>query len=86
MRQLAATHEAIEMITLVPHPPFPLSPSCFSLPGVGFVTPEMIAEHFGAPGDDILVVVCGPPGMCKAMCGHLDALGFERGVNYYSYL
>merc|ERR1711991_460591 len=46
--------------------------------GVGFVTPEMIAEHFGAPGDDILVVVCGPPGMCKAMCGHLDALGFER--------
>ena len=36
------------------------------------------------PGDDQLVVMCGPPIFEKMMCGKLDKLGFPR-KNYFSY-
>ncbi|KAI7735235.1 hypothetical protein M8C21_028366, partial [Ambrosia artemisiifolia] len=44
--------------------------------GVGFVTKEMIAEHFPAPAFDIKILRCGPPPMNKAMAAHLEALGY----------
>ena len=41
---------------------------------VGFVTPELLkgAMPPTAAGDDVLVLVCGPPGMMKAVSGDKD--------------
>jgi len=57
--------------------------------GVGFVSKEMIEEHFPEPAFDIKkkgefskkpmnlqILRCGPPAMNKAMAGHLEALGY----------
>eukprot|EP00752_Nemacystus_decipiens_P004835 g4399.t1 len=34
----------------------------------GFITKEMVAEHMPAPGDDTLILMCGPPPMLKFAC------------------
>lgn len=44
----------------------------------GFVSKEMIQETFPAAASDIKVLLCGPPPMIKAMCGHLEELGYEK--------
>jgi cytochrome-b5 reductase len=48
--------------------------------GSGFITPEMISTHFPAPAEDVLICLCGPPPMIKAMKGHLDALGYTKDM------
>jgi cytochrome-b5 reductase len=45
---------------------------------VGFVTPELLKEHMPPPGDDSLVLVCGPPGMMVAVSGS-KAKDFSQG-------
>jgi len=43
----------------------------------GFVTKEMIQAHLAAPGDDCLILMCGPPPMIKYACKpNLQALGY----------
>jgi cytochrome-b5 reductase len=37
--------------------------------GVGYLTKDMVAAHMPAPAANNLVMVCGPPGMMKAVCG-----------------
>lgn len=37
--------------------------------GVGYVTAEMLKEHLPGPSNEHIVLVCGPPGMMKAMSG-----------------
>ncbi|KAK2020447.1 oxidoreductase NAD-binding domain-containing protein, partial [Colletotrichum zoysiae] len=46
--------------------------------GVGYVTREMMAERFPAPGDGARVMLCGPPGMVAAAKKSLADLGFEK--------
>ncbi|KAF9877432.1 hypothetical protein CkaCkLH20_05132 [Colletotrichum karsti] len=46
--------------------------------GVGYVTQEMMAERFPAPGPDSKVMLCGPPGMVNAAKKSLANLGFEK--------
>jgi cytochrome-b5 reductase len=45
--------------------------------GVGFVTAEMLREQFGEASSDVLVMMCGPPPMNKAVKGHLTSLGYK---------
>jgi len=37
--------------------------------GVGYVTADMLRARMPPPGNDSLVLVCGPPGMMKAISG-----------------
>ncbi|OBR13462.1 Oxidoreductase NAD-binding domain-containing protein [Colletotrichum higginsianum IMI 349063] len=46
--------------------------------GVGYVTQEMMAERFPAPGDGSRVMLCGPPGMVAGAKKSLANLGFEK--------
>nr|XP_061812716.1 NADH-cytochrome b5 reductase 2 [Nerophis lumbriciformis] len=44
----------------------------------GFVTSNMIKDHLPAPSADVLVVLCGPPGMIQHAClPNLDKLGYK---------
>jgi len=38
--------------------------------GVGYVTPSLLKDHLPASADENVVLVCGPPGMMKAVCGN----------------
>jgi len=44
--------------------------------GKGFVNQQMISEQMPKPAADTLILVCGPPPMCKAQEGNLKALGY----------
>ncbi|KAH6634724.1 nitrate reductase [Chaetomium sp. MPI-SDFR-AT-0129] len=46
--------------------------------GVGYVTKEVLRERLPAPGEDVQVMVCGPPGMVEAAKRGLVELGFEK--------
>ena len=35
--------------------------------GVGFITEAVLRETMPPPGDGVKLVLCGPPGMCKAL-------------------
>jgi len=35
--------------------------------GVGFITEEAIKTYLPPPGEGVKIVLCGPPGMCKAL-------------------
>ena len=35
----------------------------------GLITRELINEHIPAPADDVVIFVCGPPGMYESLCG-----------------
>lgn len=49
----------------------------------GFVNSEMIENHFPPPGDDTLVLMCGPPGMIKYACTpNLDNLGYTKSLRF----
>ncbi|XP_077452922.1 NADH-cytochrome b5 reductase 2 [Stigmatopora argus] len=44
----------------------------------GFVTSTMIKDHLPAPSSNVLVVLCGPPGMIQHAClPNLDKLGYK---------
>eukprot|EP00741_Cyanophora_paradoxa_P008888 tig00001408_g8604.t1 len=45
--------------------------------GVGFVSEQIIREKSPAPADDVLVLLCGPLPMNKAMKAHLEAIGHK---------
>lgn len=45
----------------------------------GFITQDMIKECLPAPGDDTLVLMCGPPPMIEFACKkNLEALGYSK--------
>lgn len=46
--------------------------------GVGFVSEDMIRDHFGEPTQDKQVLLCGPPPMNKAMKAHLATVGYPE--------
>lgn len=59
----------------------------------GFISAEIVKKHLGAPSDDSLVLVCGPPGFMEAVSGNktpdykqgevsgiLKALGFKENM------
>ncbi|KAK5109864.1 NADH-cytochrome b5 reductase [Meristemomyces frigidus] len=46
--------------------------------GVGFVTADMIKEHFPAPAQDIKILICGPPPMVSAMKKATESLGYDK--------
>jgi len=51
----------------------------------GFITKEMIAAQLPPPGEQTLVLMCGPPPMVKFACRqNLDALGYpaERQISF----
>nr|AAC72953.1 unknown [Homo sapiens] len=49
----------------------------------GFVTADMIREHLPAPGDDVLVLLCGPPPMVQLACHpNLDKLGYSQKMRF----
>jgi len=46
---------------------------------VGFVNDEMIHSHLPPPGDDVLILMCGPPPMIQFACNpNLDKLGYSK--------
>jgi cytochrome-b5 reductase len=50
--------------------------------GVGFVSREMIEAHLPKPADDIMILMCGPPMMNKAMVSHLEAIGYPESQQF----
>lgn len=50
---------------------------------IGFVNEEMLAKHMPAPGDDTLILMCGPPPMIKFACvPNLEKLGFTENMRF----
>nr|KAG5691404.1 hypothetical protein BaRGS_003776 [Batillaria attramentaria] len=46
--------------------------------GSGFVNDVMIKEHLPPPGDDSLILMCGPPPMINFACQpNLEKLGYS---------
>jgi cytochrome-b5 reductase len=43
----------------------------------GFITPELMKEHFAKPGDNVKILVCGPPPQVAAIAGAKD--GMKQG-------
>uniref|UniRef100_A0A4W3JTZ1 NADH-cytochrome b5 reductase 3-like n=1 Tax=Callorhinchus milii TaxID=7868 RepID=A0A4W3JTZ1_CALMI len=49
----------------------------------GFVNSDMMKENLPAPGDNTLVLMCGPPPMIQFACSpNLDKLGYPQGMRY----
>lgn len=51
----------------------------------GFISKELIEEHFGSPDEDVLIFVCGPPIMYKIFCGprdEKDLTGILKDMGY----
>ncbi|KAK5628324.1 hypothetical protein RRF57_004039 [Xylaria bambusicola] len=46
--------------------------------GKGYVTKQILAEHFPAPDADSRAMICGPPGMVNAAKKALVELGFDK--------
>ncbi|XP_077178002.1 NADH-cytochrome b5 reductase 2 isoform X3 [Paroedura picta] len=45
----------------------------------GFVTADMIKDHLPAPGNDVLILMCGPPPMIQFACQpNLEKLGYAK--------
>eukprot|EP01135_Chromosphaera_perkinsii_P007960 Nk52_evm32s1073 gene=Nk52_evmTU32s1073 len=53
--------------------------------GVGFIDEKMIREVMHPPEPDTMIVICGPPAMCKIMKSYLENLGYSKDM-YYSYM
>ena len=53
--------------------------------GVGFISKEIIKEQMFPPSPDLKVVLCGPPGMCKALKPIINELGYT-GDMFFSYM
>lgn len=50
---------------------------------VGFVNSEMIENHLPPPGDDTLILMCGPPAMINLACiPNLDKLGYSQSSRF----
>ena len=53
--------------------------------GIGFINEEMMKQHLPAPANDIKIVLCGPPGMIKAMIVLLKQIGYTDDM-IFSYI
>ncbi|XP_022829321.1 NADH-cytochrome b5 reductase 3 isoform X1 [Spodoptera litura] len=50
---------------------------------VGFINDEMISQHLFPPGDDVIVLMCGPPPMINFACNPaLEKLGFAESQRF----
>lgn len=71
---------ASESLEYLPSPLFSTSDWAYSK---GFVTADMIREHLPAPGDDVLLLLCGPPPMVQLACHpNLDKLGYSQKMRF----
>ncbi|MEQ2194221.1 hypothetical protein XENOCAPTIV_025589, partial [Xenoophorus captivus] len=44
----------------------------------GFINEDMLKEHLPPPGDDTLILMCGPPPMIQFACNpNLDKAGYS---------
>lgn len=50
--------------------------------GSGFITKDMIKQHFAAPGPNTMVLSCGPKPMTDAMKGYLDSMGYSEEAQF----
>ncbi|XP_077293692.1 NADH-cytochrome b5 reductase 2 isoform X2 [Arctopsyche grandis] len=49
----------------------------------GHVNEEMLRDHMFPPGDDVLVLMCGPPPMINFAClPNLDKLGYKEDMRF----
>ncbi|CAH2237210.1 NADH-cytochrome b5 reductase 3 isoform X2 [Pararge aegeria] len=49
----------------------------------GFINDEMIKNHLFPPGDDVIVLMCGPPPMINFACNPaLDKLGYAENLRF----
>ncbi|CAH0721575.1 unnamed protein product, partial [Brenthis ino] len=49
----------------------------------GFINDTMIKEHLFAPGDDVIVLMCGPPPMINFACNPaLEKLGYPENLRF----
>lgn len=60
---LAATHPNLKVFYTVDNPTNDWRG------GIGYVSKDMIVKGLPLPGDDTLILVCGPPGMIKHLSG-----------------
>ncbi|KAH9641914.1 hypothetical protein HF086_011664 [Spodoptera exigua] len=50
---------------------------------VGFINDEMISQHLFPPGDDVIVLMCGPPPMINFACNPaLEKLGYAESQRF----
>lgn len=68
---LAATHHNFSIYYVLNEP------SSSWTGGVGYVSKEMLLDHFGKPSADCKVLMCGPAPMNKAMKKHLIEIGYS---------
>jgi cytochrome-b5 reductase len=52
-------------------------PPAFWEMGSGFINARMISKHLPPPGDDVLILLCGPPPMIRAVKKSLQVLGYD---------
>lgn len=45
---------------------------------VGYVSKDMLMEHFPSPANDVLVLLCGPPVMCVKAKEFLAEIGHNK--------
>ena len=48
----------------------------------GFVSEQMMKDHLPPPGDDVLIVMCGPPPMITACTKNLENIGYKNIFPY----
>ncbi|XP_072047870.1 NADH-cytochrome b5 reductase 3-like isoform X2 [Amphiura filiformis] len=49
----------------------------------GFVSEEMLKDHMPPPGDDTIILMCGPPPMIDYAClPNLDKLGYTQEMRF----
>jgi cytochrome-b5 reductase len=50
---------------------------------IGFVNRDMLEKHMPAPGDDTLILMCGPPPMINFACvPNLEQLGYTAEMRF----
>jgi cytochrome-b5 reductase len=49
---------------------------------VGYVNKEMISKHLPAPGENTIMLLCGPPIMCEKSKSMLLELGYNKDSIY----
>lgn len=49
----------------------------------GFISEDMVREHLPPPGDDTLILMCGPPPMIQFACNpNLDKVGHSSSRRF----
>lgn len=52
---------------------------------VGFVTEDIVRTYMYPPDCDTIVVLCGPPGMSRALRPVLERIGYTKDT-YFSFM